>query len=125
MIVAAVPGVAVEGKPFDPTVCFYRFSGLGSGSSSQDLSQSSNDELSQSVVMETGGIAYFLNEVNVTKDVVNSLSVDDIALIKVLKNEAAALGASQGAIAIYTRQDAGMGGSIYDKRYTKQKVEGY
>lgn len=125
MIMAAIPGVSVEGNPFDPVVSFNRFSSLGSGSSSIDISQSSNDELSQSVVMETGGIAYFLNEVNVTKDVVNTLSVDDIALIKVLKNEAAALGASQGAIAIYTKQDVGIGGSIYDKRYAKQKLEGY
>jgi hypothetical protein len=125
MIQAAVPGVSVEGNPFDPTVTFNRFSAFGGGSSATSVGQSSNDELSQSVVMESGGIAYFLNEVNVPKDVVNTLLVDDVALIKVLKNEAAALGASQGAIAIYTRQDAVLGGRIYDKRYSKQKLEGY
>lgn len=125
MIQAAVPGVNVEGNPFDPTVTFSRFSALGSGSATQNVSESSNGEISQSVVMETGGIAYFLNEVNVSKDVVNTLTVDDIALIKVLKNEAAALGASQGAIAIYTKQDAGIGGAVYDKRYLKRKTEGF
>ena len=125
MIQAAVPGVNIEGNPFDPTVTFSRFAAFGTGSNSQNVSESSNGEISQSVVMETGGIAYFLNEVNVSKGIVNTLTVDDIALIKVLKNEAAALGASQGAIAIYTKQDAGVGGAVYDKRYAKRKIEGF
>lgn len=125
MIQAAVPGVSVEGNPFDPTVTFSRFAALGSGSSSQSSSESSDGELSQSIVMETGGVAYFLNEVNVTKDVINTLTVDDVALIKVLKNEATALGATQGAIAVYTKQGAVAGGSIYDKAYARQKLEGY
>ncbi|ANE49146.1 MG2 domain-containing protein [Flavisolibacter tropicus] len=125
MIQAAVPGVNVEGNPFDPTVTFSRYSGLGGTASSQNLGESSDGEISQTVLMETGGVAYFLNEVNVSKDVINTLTVDDIALIKVLKAEATALGASQGAIAIYTKQDVGASGAIYDKKYTKQKLLGY
>jgi len=124
MIQATVPGITVEGNPFDPTVSMNRFSSFG-GQSSATVAESSNGELSQSVVMETGGIAYFLNEVNVTKDVINTLTVDDIALVKVLKNEAAILGASQGVIAIYTKQGVSAGGVIYDKKYTSQKMEGY
>ena len=125
MIQAAVPGVNVEGNPFDPTVTFSRFNGLSSGSSAQSTGESSDGEISQSVVMETGGIAYFLNEVNVSKDVINTITVDDIALIKVLKVEAMALGASEGAIAIYTKQGASIGNSIYDKAYAKEKLAGY
>jgi hypothetical protein len=125
MIQAAVPGVSVEGNPFDPTVTLGRFAAIGGGSSSESISESSSGELSQSILMETGGVAYFLNEVNVSKDVINTLTVDDVALIKVLKNEASALGATQGAIAVYTKQGVGVVNNIYDKTYTKQKLEGY
>lgn len=125
IIQEAVPGVTVEGNPFDPVVSFNRFGALGSGSAAATLAQSSDGEISQSVVMESGGIAYFLNEVNVPKDVINTLNVEDVALIKVLKNEAAALGASEGAIAIYTKQGGVEGGVIYDKQYKRQIVAGY
>ena len=125
MIQAAVPGVSVEGNPFDPVVTFNRFAALGTQSTSQDVSGSSDESLSQTVLMETGGIAYFLNEMNVSKDVITTLSIDDVALIKVLKNEAAALGASQGIIAIYTKMGQPIGNNIYDKAYAKQKMEGY
>jgi hypothetical protein len=125
MIQAAVPGITVEGSPFDPVVSMNRFSALGGQTTTSNITESSNGELSQSVLMESGGIAYFLNEVNVTKDVINTLTVEDIALIKVLKNEAAVLGATQGAIAIYTKQGAVAGGAVYDKRYTSQKLTGY
>ncbi|RYY48499.1 MAG: hypothetical protein EOO06_10080 [Chitinophagaceae bacterium] len=124
MIQAAVPGITVEGNPFDPVVSMNRFSGLG-GQSSATVAETTDGELSESGVMETSGIAYFLNEVNVSKDVINTLTVEDIALIKVLKNEAAALGATQGAIAIYTKQGATIGKNVYDKNYTTLKMEGY
>ncbi len=125
MIQASVPGITVEGNPFDPEVTMNRFAALGGASSTANVSESSDESLSQSIVMETSGIAYFLNEINVSKDIINTLSVDDIALIKVLKNEATALGASQGAIAIYTKNGISVGASIYDKTYTKETLQGY
>ncbi|WP_139366996.1 MG2 domain-containing protein [Sediminibacterium ginsengisoli] len=119
IIQQAVPGVTVEGNPFDPDVSFSRFAGLGGGDATVD------DELSSMGVMQTNGIAFFLNEVNVTKDVVNTILPEDVALIKVLKNEGAALGASQGAIAIYTKKGYTPKSAPYEKSYTIEKKAGY
>jgi len=123
MIQQSVPGITIEGNPFDPTVSFNRFSGLAI--SQPPTGEESTDPLSSPDVLEEGGIAYFINEVNVSKDVINSLSVNDIALIKVLKNEAAALGVTQGAIAFYTKSGADFSARAYDKTYTKERRDGY
>lgn len=125
IIQQTVPGVAVEGNPFDPTVVFNRFGALGSGDVTASTGESSDGSVSSEIVVETSGIAYYLNEVNVSKDVINTMSVDDVALIKVLKNEGAALGASQGVIAIYTKKGVAMGKTLYDKAYAVEKKEGY
>jgi hypothetical protein len=124
MIQVSVPGITVEGNPFDPTVTFNRFGGLGIGSTTTG-DESSDLPLSLPLVMQEGGIAFFINEVNVSKDVINSLSTSDVAFIKVLKNEAAGLGASQGAIAIYTKTGDYISSRIYDKSYSKKQHEGF
>ena len=50
-----------------------------------------------------GGVQFFLNEIPVTVDVIESLFAEDIGLLKVYKGNAAiSLGASRGAIALYT-----------------------
>jgi len=124
VIQQTVPGVTVEGNPFDPTVSFNRFGAFGGGN--QTVSVGSSDEsLSIDIVVQTNGIAYYLNEVNVSKDVINTLAVEDVALIKVLKNEGAALGASQGVIALYTKKGVVVGKTPYDKAYAVEKKEGY
>ncbi|MEO5946664.1 MAG: MG2 domain-containing protein [Chitinophagaceae bacterium] len=123
MLQQSVPGITVEGNPFDPTVSFNRFSGLAIAK--PQTGEESSDPLSSPDVLEEGGIAYFINEVNVSKDVINSLSVSDIALIKVLKNEAAALGVTQGAIAFYTKTGKDFSARVYDKTYTKERRDGY
>ncbi len=123
MLQQSVPGITIEGNPFDPTVSFNRFSGLAIANPISG--EESSDPLSTPDVLEEGGIAYFINEVNVSKDVINSLSVNDIALIKVLKNEAAALGVTQGAIAFYTKTGKDFSARIYDKTYTRERREGY
>lgn len=123
MLQQSVPGITIEGNPFDPTVSFNRFSGLAIPDPVSG--EGSDDPLSTPDILEEGGIAYYINEVNVSKDVINSLSVSDIALIKVLKNEAAALGVTQGAIAFYTKSGADFTGRIYDKTYTKERRDGY
>lgn len=124
VIQQTVPGVTVEGNPFDPTVSFNRFNGLSGGNNTVSVG-SSDEGLSTDLVVESNGIAFFLNEVNVSKDVINTLNVEDVALIKVLKNEGAVLGASQGVIALYTKKGVVVGKTPYDKAYAVEKKEGY
>lgn len=126
IIQQSVPGVRVEGNPLDPDVRFSRFDGLGSSDNGSVGGMAGPDgSISTDVVVQSNGIAYYLNEVNVSKDVINSLAVEDVALIKVLKNEAAVLGAAQGAIAIYTTKGVIVGKAAYEKTYTVEKKEGY
>jgi hypothetical protein len=50
-----------------------------------------------------GGVQFFLNEIAVSADVVESLYSEDIGLVKIYKgNTAITLGANRGAIALYT-----------------------
>ncbi len=52
---------------------------------------------------DPGGVQFFLNEIPVSVDVVESLFAEDIGLLKVYKGNAAiVLGATRGAIALYT-----------------------
>jgi len=120
----AVPGLTVEGNPFDPIVFFNRFRGLNTLSDNA-IASGSTDDLSAGLITQTGGIAYFINEVNVSKDVVNSLSVDDVALIKVLKNEGASLGATEGAIAIYTKKGGPVRYNPTEKTFSQIERAGY
>lgn len=124
MLQATVPGIDISGNPFDPTVSFTRFSGMET-TGSAPLEGEGGDALSVPSVFQERGIAYFINEINVGKDVINSLSVDDIALIKVLKNEAASLGAPVGAIAFYTKGGISISARPYDKSYSRENREGY
>jgi hypothetical protein len=125
VIQQSVPGITVEGNPIDPNIKFNRFGGLGSDNQSIPLAGSSDGSISMEVAMQTNGIAFYLNEVNVSKETINTLSVEDVALIKVLKNEAAVLGASEGVIAIYTKKGIAARNAVYDKAYTIEKKEGY
>ncbi|OQP65596.1 MG2 domain-containing protein [Niastella populi] len=125
IIQQTVPGVTVEGNPFDPKVSFNRFNALGNEDVTVDAGGSSDGGISNDIVMQTNGIAYYLNEVNVSKDIINTLSVEDVALIKVLKNEGAVLGASQGVIALYTKKGITANKLPFEKSYTVIKREGY
>ncbi|MBN8836094.1 MAG: hypothetical protein J0I09_02450 [Sphingobacteriia bacterium] len=121
IIQAAVPGVTISGDPFNPDVSFNRYQALNAFS---DNTASGSDE-TPGVVMESNGIAYFLNGQNVFKDIINTISVDDVAFIKVLKHEASVLGAAQGAIAIYTKDGVNIGANPYDKTFSKFEKNGY
>jgi hypothetical protein len=68
---------------------------------------------------------FFLNEVEVDMDVINTIPMHDIALIKVLKNEAAHLGLTGGAIAFYTRKGPPDYDNVWDKTFTTIEKEGY
>lgn len=121
IIQAAVPGVEISGNPLDPKVSFSRFNGLDA--LSQNTASMGGADLNG--VSEENGIAYFLNGINVDKTFINTLSVDDIALIKILKTEASVLGASQGAIAIYTKSGEVYSPAPYDKTYQSFTKEGF
>ncbi len=104
-----VNGLVVEGNPNDPNVYFTRFAG-------QSPVAVDEEGTNQAGGMEANGITYYLNEINVSKDVINTLHPSDIALIKVFKGpEGAALGTNEGGIAIYTKK------GLVDKIRTGEK----
>lgn len=81
-----VPGISIIRADTGTQVNFARYQGA--------------DYFSQN---EPGGVQFFLNEIPVTIDVVESLFAEDIGLLKVYKGNAAIiLGATRGAIALYT-----------------------
>ncbi len=125
MLQVAVPGITVEGDFFNPNVSFNRFAGLNSLSQNNATGMDDGSGENNGSVVESNGIAYFLNEVNVSKDVISTLRPDDIGLIKVLKAESAALNASEGAIAFYTKKGVSVNKAIYEKSFTKISREGY
>jgi hypothetical protein len=119
IVQASVPGVTVEGDFYDPKVSFNRYRGL-------DMFSNMSTDETYGFLIETNGIAYYLNEVNVSKDVINALHPRDVALIKALKNEGAMLGATAGVLAFYTNPGAiGVGRAIYEKNYTAVERTGY
>lgn len=113
LLKSKVAGLVVEGDPNNPDVYFQRYSHLSNAFSS---GEDDNTET---------GIIYFLNEVKVSKDVIESLAVNDVSLIKVYKGLTGwALGASQGAIAIYTKNGANTA-DPRDKSFEMEYRTGY
>ena len=100
LIRSQVSGIDISGDLNDPKVQFKRYAALGSVFASQS---SDDEDVSENGVNTSNGIAYYLNEVNVSKDVIDNISINDVALIKVFKGTSSfILGAAEGAIAIYT-----------------------
>jgi len=94
-----VNGLVVEGDIMNPSVYFRRFAGMNLPSIADE------ESANQSGGIEVNGITYFLNEINVSKDVISALQPSDIALVKVFKGpEGAVLGVNEGGIAIYTKK---------------------
>jgi hypothetical protein len=91
-----VNGLTIGRNEFgQTTVNFSRYMGLATFS---------DDEVSD----PTTNIRFFLNEIQVAKDIVETLDPNDIALVKVWKGASAGiLGASSGAIGIYTDKSVG------------------
>ena len=92
----SVPGITIVNSDSGKKVVFDRYAGID-------------------VFSENGGstVAFFLNEVPVSVDIIDALHMDDIALVKVYKgNTGIALGADRGAIAVYTHK----GRSVRDWR---------
>lgn len=88
-----VPGITVGKDQYGQTTVFFsRYMGLEVFASEENADSDA-----------TTNILFFLNEVPVSKDVIETLDPSDIGLVKVFKGTAASvLGASRGAIAFYT-----------------------
>lgn len=129
LIQRSVPGIDISGNPFSPVVKFSRFAGLDGMSENNSASylsaSGSSDQDFGTMLNERNGVAYYLNEVNVSMDVISNINVNDVALIKILKTEAAALGATGGVIAIYTNKDIAIRNAAYEKAFNKEKRLGY
>jgi hypothetical protein len=82
------PGISIINNDGTTQVNFTRFQGM--------------DFFSENGT-ENNGVQFFLNEVPVSIGVVETLNAEDIGLVKIFKgNTAIALGATRGAIALYT-----------------------
>ena len=104
-----VPGIKINKTDTGTQVNFSRYEGL--------------DFFSENA--QASGVQFFLNEIPVSVDIIDFLNPDDVGLIKVYKGATAiALGASRGAIVIYTIK----GRSVKDwrsKGFEFFKKEGY
>lgn len=102
LIRSSVSGIEISGDLNSPTVYFKRYGNLSNVFGSQSADDDSPN------TSTTNGIAYYLNEVNVSKDVIDNLSINDVALVQVFKGTSAfILGAGEGAIAVYTKNGSG------------------
>lgn len=129
IIQRTVPGISVTGDMINPVVRFNRFQGLDAMSENNATSYlnatgSGADDFG-TMMLERNGVTYFLNEMNVSMDVISTINVSDVALIKVYAAEGTALGASGPAIAVYTKKGAVTGRNIYDKKFSTVERTGY
>ncbi|NII29051.1 hypothetical protein HB364_28490 [Pseudoflavitalea sp. X16] len=111
----SVPGIIIEGDLLDPVVRFSRYN-------EAPQSTGTGEDMSDAMENPTG-IYFFLNEVQVSKDVLNSIQVEDIALVTVNKQPTATLGAYNGYIAVFTKKGAAT--STTDKSLASDKRKGY
>jgi hypothetical protein len=116
-----VSGLTVEGSLTDPRVFFNRMQGL------QPPQATTEEEGTDAAGnMQSDGITYYLNEINVSKDVINTLHPSDIALVKVFKGpEGAALGMNEGGLAIYTKKGTASKLRTGEKGFFIEKRLGY
>ena len=85
-----VPGIKINKLDTGTQVSFSRYQGL--------------DFFSENGA--NNGVQFYLNEIPVTNDIIEYLNVADVGLVKIFKGTTAiALGATEGAIAIYTIKD--------------------
>ncbi|MEJ7828417.1 MAG: hypothetical protein WKF91_09485 [Segetibacter sp.] len=117
-----VNGLVVEGNPTDPNVYFTRFAGLTAPTIAADDAEGTN----QAGGMESNGITYFLNEINVSKNVISTIHPTDVALVKLFKGpEGASLGTNEGGIAIYTKKGLIEKSRTGEKGFFTEKKTGY
>ncbi len=72
------------------------------------------------------GIAFYLNEVPVSRETLDNLSMIDVAFVKTYVGaESFAVGPFNGVIAVYTHKGVSIGKSIYDKTFASSRMGGY
>lgn len=117
-----VSGLTVTGSPNDPDVYFTRMAGMqipGAASGEEEGTDQGGN-------LAINGITYYLNEINVSKDIINTIHPSDVALIKVFKGpEGAALGMNEGGIAIYTKKGGNTTNRPGEKGFFTEKKLGY
>jgi hypothetical protein len=85
----SVPGILINKTDSGPQVNFSRYALLNVFSSEG----------------ESNGVEFFLNEIPVSVNVIDAINPSDVGLVKVYKGTSAiALGATRGAIALYTKK---------------------
>ena len=95
-----VPGITVGGDIFNPTVNFTRYQG---GITDPSLLMESVYETLNTINGEVKSrIAFFLNEMPVSIDQINSVSPKDVALVKVNRTPSVVGNATAGSMFIYT-----------------------
>ncbi|HEX6181366.1 MAG TPA: hypothetical protein VFZ47_08975, partial [Chitinophagaceae bacterium] len=103
-----VPGIAIVNTDTGKRVYFTRYAGVDAFS-------------------ESGGssVAFFLNEVPVSADIIDALHPDDVGMVKIYKGVTGIiLGADRGAIAVYTKK--GRSGRDWRKSgFDSFKLSGY
>ena len=115
-----VPGLNVNGDMFNPTVNFTRFEG---GITDPALLSESVYESLNTVNGEVKSrIAFFINEMPVSIDNINSISPRDIALVKVNRTPNVMTNATAGSMFIYTRKGYSNNGF---KKMDSQSIFGY
>jgi hypothetical protein len=119
LIRGRVPGLQVEGDINNPSVSFSRYSGI-SGVTSQSDAAVDASLLAENVE----SIQFFLNEIPVSKDVLSSLSIEDVALITSNREPMPGLGASFGMISVYTKKGVSNTSSVY-KSMAMEKRNGF
>jgi len=116
-----VNGLVVEGDLNNPNVYFNRFAGTRIFAS-----QLEEEGTNMAGGMESNGITYYLNEINVSNDVINTIHPSDVAMIKVFRGpEGAALGMNEGGIAIYTKKGLPSKTRTGEKGFFTERKLGY
>jgi hypothetical protein len=102
-----VPGIRVEGNPLSPNVYMAR-DVAGNTQFGSSNNTEGGDELNPGL-LSRNGIAYFLNEVNVDKEVIDNLSLTDVALVTFARGEAVVMSGSMSTLSFYTKKGVGAG----------------
>ncbi len=122
--IRTVPGFNVEGDFISPIVSLKRTDGLDlTALTSSSVTASDQPGATDNV---ENGIAYFLNEVPVSKMVIDNIAVSDVAFVKTYVGpEAVLIGPFDGVIALYTNKGVAVGKNVFDKAFATIKKMGY
>ncbi len=125
-LMRTIPGFSIEGNANSPTVTVKRAAGLNVFGDASALSDAGGESSSDMSGYVENGIAYYLNEVPVSKDVIDGISMNDVAYIKTfIGAETAIIGPFDGVISVYTKMGTATGNSIIDKSFARLKILGY